>query len=249
MPDGGTLMITTNNQVLQSFNLGNTLPVNSAEDTSDFVAVSITDTGTGMSAEVSAKVLEPFFTTKDKSKGTGLGLSMVHGFVNRSGGHIAIDSSINEGSTFTLFLPRLKEAVNYYHPQSIDTAYPKGCETVLIVDDEEALREVAELTLTGLGYTVLTVANGDEALKILDTDIKIDLLFSDVVMPGRLDGYKLAIVAHKQQHELKILLTSGYAHKRDETLPENNQYLSQLLAKPYSHLELSLAVHDALNTV
>jgi len=249
MPDGGTLTITTSNQVVQNFNLGNTLRENSPKDSSDFVVVSITDTGIGMSEEVSAKVLEPFFTTKDKSKGTGLGLSMVHGFVNRSDGYIDIDSSINEGSTFTLFLPRIKEAVSHYLPQSINIEYPKGCETILVVDDEEALREVAKTTLTELGYTVLTAACGDEALKILETDIKIDLLFSDVVMQDRLDGYKLAIVAHKQQPELNILLTSGYAHKRDETLPENNQYLSQLLAKPYSQLELALAIHGSLNTV
>ena len=247
MPDGGTLTITTSNHVLPSFNLVNSLRSNSSEDNSDFVKISITDTGKGMSEEVCAKVLEPFFTTKDKSKGTGLGLSMVHGFVNRSGGRIEINSVINEGSTFTLFLPRIKKTVNFNAAQSIAIEYPKGNETVLIVDDEEALRDLAKLLLTGLGYTVLTAANGDEALKILETDIKIDLLFSDIVMPGKLDGNKLAIVAHQQYPTLKILLTSGYAHKRDDALSENNEYLSTLLAKPYSQLELALAIRGTLN--
>jgi PAS domain S-box-containing protein len=246
MPDGGTLSITTSNQVLPNVN---SLRANSPEDTADFVTISITDTGTGMSEEVRDKVLEPFFTTKDKSKGTGLGLSMVHGFVNRSGGRIEIDSVINEGSTFTLFLPRIKETVNLNCAQSIGIEYPKGNETILIVDDEEALRDLAKILLTGLGYSVLTAANGDEALEILERGIKIDLLFSDIVMPGKLDGNKLAIVAHKQQPNLKILLTSGYVHKRDDTLSENNEYLSKLLAKPYSQLELALAVHGTLNTV
>jgi CheY-like chemotaxis protein len=209
--------------------------------------MSITDTGIGMSKEVIDRVLEPFFTTKDKSKGTGLGLSMVHGFMNRSGGLIDINSIIDQGSTFTLFLPRIKEVSKVNLPQSIDTAPPKGNKTILIVDDEEALREVAELSLSQLGYTILTACNGDEALKILETGTNIDLLFSDIVMPGNLDGYKLALLARKKQPNLKILLTSGYAHKNNETLSENKGYLSIILAKPYSQLELSLAVHQILS--
>ena len=248
MPDGGTLTITTSNQVLHNYNSGHSLLVNRPEEKSDFVMISITDTGTGMSEEVCEKALEPFFTTKDKSKGTGLGLSMVHGFVNRSGGHIEINSIINEGSTFTLFLPRVKEAVNFHSPESTDIECPKGNEVILIVDDEEALREVAKLSLTELGYTVLTAANDDEALKLLETGMKIDLLFTDVVMPGKLDGYKLAMVALKQHPKLKILLTSGYAHNRNATSYENNVYLSKLLAKPYRQLDLALAIHRTLNT-
>jgi PAS domain S-box-containing protein len=247
MPDGGTLTITTSNQVLPNFNSGHALLSNSSEEKSDFVVISINDTGAGMTEEVSDKALEPFFTTKDKSKGTGLGLSMVHGFVNRSGGRIEINSIIDEGSTFTLLLPRIKKAVNLNSPQSIDIEYPKGDEIILIVDDEEALRETTEHLLTELGYTVFTAASGDEALKILESGTKIDLLFSDVVMQGKLDGYKLATVAHKQQPSLKILLTSGYVHKRDTTLPENNVYLSNLLAKPYRQLDLALAIHRTLN--
>jgi CheY-like chemotaxis protein len=200
-----------------------------------------------MSKEVIERVLEPFFTTKDKSKGTGLGLSMVHGFMNRSGGHIDINSIIDQGSTFTLFLPRIKEVSKVNLPQSIDTAHPKGSKTILIVDDEEALRKVAELSLSQLGYTILTACNGDEALKIFETGTNIDLLFSDIVMPGNLDGYKLALLASKKQPNLKILLTSGYAHKNNETLSEKNGDLSIILAKPYSQLELSLAVHQILS--
>jgi PAS domain S-box-containing protein len=251
MLDGGTLTITTSNQVLHNLN-SNILLSDSADNKSDFVTISITDNGTGMSEEVRDKVLEPFFTTKDKSKGTGLGLSMVHGFVNRSGGRIEINSIINEGSTFKLFLPRTKQEVKLNSSQSIDVEYPKGNEIVLVVDDEEALCEIAKNLLTELGYTVLTASSGDEAMKIVETGVKIDLLFSDVVMPGKLDGYKLAIAAHKLQPELNILLTSGFSQKRNEVFSEDNEYisklLSKLLAKPYSQLELGLAIHRALNT-
>jgi PAS domain S-box-containing protein len=247
MPNGGKLTITTSNKVLPKLNSSHSQLSSSFEDNSDFVMMSITDTGIGMSKEVIDRVLEPFFTTKDKSKGTGLGLSMVHGFMNRSGGLIDINSIIDQGSTFTLFLPRIKEVSKVNLPQSIDTAHPKGNKTILIVDDEEALRKVAELSLSQLGYTILTACNGDEALKILETGTNIDLLFSDIVMPGNLDGYKLALLASKKQPNLKILLTSGYAHKNNETLSENNGYLSMILAKPYSQLELSLAVHQTLS--
>jgi PAS domain S-box-containing protein len=247
MPNGGKLTITTSNKVLPKLNSSHSQLSSSFEDNSDFVMMSITDTGIGMSKEVIDRVLEPFFTTKDKSKGTGLGLSMVHGFMNRSGGHIDINSIIDQGSTFTLFLPRIKEVSKVNLPQSIDTAHPKGNKTILIVDDEEALRKVAELSLSQLGYTILTACNGDEALKILETGTNIDLLFSDIVMPGNIDGYKLALLASKKQPNLKILLTSGYAHKNNETLSENNGYLSMILAKPYSQLELSLAVHQILS--
>jgi CheY-like chemotaxis protein len=244
MPDGGRLIISTSNQTLPDFN---SISSTSSYDNSDYVVITITDTGKGMTQEVCDKVLEPFFTTKDKSKGTGLGLSMVHGFMKRSGGCIEISSVVNKGTTCTLFLPRLKAKTSPRSKQSIDAEYPKGNETILIVDDEEALRDIAKILLTGLGYTVLTAANGDEALKILETDTNIDLLFSDIVMPGELDGYKLATIAHKQQANLKILLTSGYAFKRDATLSQNDEYLTKLLAKPYSQRELALAVRHSLS--
>ena len=247
MPNGGKLTITTSNKVLPKLNSSHSQLSSSFADNSDFVMISITDTGIGMSKEVIDRVLEPFFTTKDKSKGTGLGLSMVHGFMTRSSGLIDINSIIDQGSTFTLFLPRIKEVSKVNLPQSIDTPHPIGNKTILIVDDEEALREVAELSLSQLGYTILTACNGDEALKILETGTHIDLLFSDIVMPGNLDGYKLALLASKKQPNLKVLLTSGYAHKDNETLSENNGYLSIILAKPYSQLELSLAVHQILS--
>ncbi len=234
MPNGGTLTITTSNHVVH-----NTLRSNRAENKSDFVMMSISDNGNGMSEAVREKVFEPFFTTKDKSKGTGLGLSMVHGFVNRSGGQIQINSKVNEGSTFKLLLPRIKEEVTLTSSQSLDIEYPKGNEIILIVDDEEALREVAQHLLTELGYTILTAASGDEALKILESGIKVDLLFSDIIMPGSLDGYKLTVAVHKIQPDLKILLTSGYTPKLNEILSENYE----LLSKPYSQLELALAIH------
>jgi PAS domain S-box-containing protein len=247
MPNGGKLTITTSNKVLPKLNSSHIQLSSSLVDDSNFVMISITDTGVGMSKAVIDRALEPFFTTKDKSKGTGLGLSMVHGFMNRSGGFIDINSTIDQGSTFSLFLPRIKKLSKVNSPQSIDIEHPKGNKIILIVDDEEALREVAELSLSELGYTILTAGSGDEALKIFETGTNIDLLFSDIVMPGNLDGYELAILARKKQPNLKILLTSGYAHQHNKALSENNDYLSILLAKPYSQLELSLAVHQTLS--
>ena len=247
MPNGGTLTITTSNQIRNSLITGNTLLSNSTENNSDFVMISISDNGIGMDEEIVGKVLEPFFTTKDKNKGTGLGLSMVHGFIERSGGHIEVKSIINQGTTVNMFLPRLKEQHKLNSTQSIDLEYPKGNETILVVDDEEALREVAQQLLIGLGYTVLTAESGYEALKVLETGTKVDLLFSDVVMQGELDGYNLANAVHKLQPDLNILLTSGYVNKQGSILSGSNEYLSTILDKPYSLQELAVAIRKALD--
>jgi PAS domain S-box-containing protein len=247
MPDGGILTITTSNQIRNNWITDSTRLSNSTKNNSDFVMISISDNGIGMDEEVVGKILEPFFTTKDKNKGTGLGLSMVHGFVERSGGHIEVKSMINEGTMFTIFLPRLKEQDKLNSSLSDDLQYPRGSETVLVVDDEEALKEVAKQILTDLGYTVLTASSGYEALKILETGTQVDLLFSDVVMQGELDGYKLAITAHKLQPELNILLTSGYINKQRTELSDNNEYISTLLDKPYSRHELAVAIRKTFD--
>jgi CheY-like chemotaxis protein len=247
MPNGGIFTITTSNQVRNSLITGNTLLSKSTENNSDFVKISIADNGVGMVEEVVAKILEPFFTTKDKNKGTGLGLSMVHGFVERSGGYIEVKSIINEGTIINIFLPRLKEQNKLNHTQSSDLECPKGNEIILVVDDEEALREVAQQLLIELGYTVLSAESGYEALKILETGTKVDLLFSDVVMQGELDGYKLAITVHKLNPDLNILLTSGYINKQSAISSDTNEYISKLLDKPYSRQELAVAIRKTLD--
>jgi PAS domain S-box-containing protein len=247
MPNGGTLTITTSNQDRNSLIIGNTLVSNNTEKNSDFVLISIADNGIGMDKETVAKILEPFFTTKDKNKGTGLGLSMVHGFVERSGGHIEIKSKIDEGTTFNIFIPRLKGQNKLSPTQSSDLECPKGNEIILVVDDEEALRDVAQQILIELGYTVLSAESGYEALKILETGAKVDLLFSDVVMQGELDGYQLAITAHKLQPELNILLTSGYSSKQGRISSDTNEYIYKLLDKPYSRQKLAFAIRKTLD--
>jgi len=251
MPDGGILTITTSNQVRNSLITGNTklstCTDGNTEKNADFVMISISDNGIGMNEEVAGKILEPFFTTKDKNKGTGLGLSMVHGFVERSGGHIEVKSMINEGTIFTIFLPRLKEQNKLNSTLSVDLECPRGSEIILVVDDEEALKEVAKQILTELGYTVLTASSGDEALKVLEAGTKVDLLFSDVVMQGELDGFQLAISAHKLKPELNILLTSGYINKQGTILSDTNDFLAKLLDKPYSRQELAVSIRKTLD--
>lgn len=247
MPNDGVFTITTSNQVRNSLITGNTRLSKSAENNSDFVMISIADNGVGMDEEVLAQILEPFFTTKDKNKGTGLGLSMVHGFVERSGGHIEIKSKLNEGTIFNIFLPRLKEQNKLNTTQSSDLECPKGNEIILVVDDEEALREVAQQLLIELGYTVLTAESGYEALKILETGTKVDLLFSDVVMQGELDGYKLANTVHQLTPDINILLTSGYMNKQSAISSYTNEYISKLLDKPYSRQELAVAIRKTLD--
>lgn len=247
MPNGGIFTISTSNQVRNSLSTGNTLLSKSTENNYEFVLISVEDNGLGMDKDVVEKILEPFFTTKDKSKGTGLGLSMVHGFVERSGGFIEVKSIINEGTIINIFLPRLKEKIKRNPTQSIDFECPKGNEIILVVDDEEALRDVAQQLLIELGYTVLTAESGYEALKILETGTKVDLLFSDVVMQGELDGYNLAISVNKLNPELNILLTSGYMNKQSAISTDINGYVSKLLNKPYSRQELAVAIRKTLD--
>lgn len=243
MPEGGKLTIETKNIVMDEGN--------SVGFSGEFVMLVVSDTGHGMTPEVKERILEPFFTTKKKNKGTGLGLSMVYGFVQRSNGHIRIVSEVGTGSVFQLYLPRdIKQDLNKDDdPTKIEIPLT-GSETILVVDDEDALRDVAEMYLQDLGYKILSAENGPQAIDILSRHPEIDLLFSDIVMPGGVDGYKLAIEAHDKYPELKILLTSGFTNEREYLAGIENVYLkrlnSNLLKKPYNELELSIAVRRAV---
>lgn len=248
MPNGGRLIIEASNKVLDE----SYAQINSNAAAGEYVMISVSDTGVGMSKEVKDKALEPFFTTKEKGKGTGLGLSMVYGFVQRSGGHIKIYSKVGEGTSIRIFLPRTHKDVD-----GTDTAYdfnvefPRGIETILIVDDEDALVEIAASHLEDLGYTTFVANDGKQALQMLLNNKNIDLLFTDIIMPGDFDGYQLALAAHEEHPTLKILLASGFTEKRFEYIDGGNKYLAQLssdiLNKPYNKYELSLAVRSALN--
>jgi len=249
MPGGGLLVIETANKHLDA-NYAKQHP-NAHEG--DYVMVSVSDTGAGIGKEARKKIFDPFFSTKELGKGTGLGLSMVYGFVQRSGGHIQLYSEEGMGSTFHIYLPRAVVEHGKQDEQSDEeqSELPRGDEKILIVDDEKQLSEVAESYLQQLGYQTLVANNGKEALDTLSKTEGIDLIFSDVVMPGGLDGYHLAFAAAKQQPTVKVLLTSGFTSKREEfTNGEQKIYLklaANLLGKPYNLRELALAIRQVLD--
>jgi len=249
MPDGGTLSIETANKVFDEGTTRLYPEINAGE----YVMVSVSDTGVGMAADIKDKVLEPFFTTKEQGRGTGLGLSMVYGFVQRSNGHLNIYSELGIGTTIHLFFPRSGPCgADTLGNDSKIADRPQGNETILIVDDEEGLRDITASYLKMLGYTTIAAENADQAIEILGNNQDIDLLFSDVVMPGGVDGYQLASMAHDRWPTLKVLLTSGFT-KREEALSQSNdKYLielnEQLLGKPYNMSELAHALRKAIKT-
>jgi two-component system cell cycle sensor histidine kinase/response regulator CckA len=213
----------------------------------DYSALSVTDTGCGISAPVLSKIFEPFFTTKEVGKGTGLGLSTVYGIVKQSGGYIFADSKVGEGSRFVIYLPVYQEADAAAKAPDEAASGKKdalwGSGTILLVEDEPTVRNVAERALTRHGYTVVTADNGEEALEALDRMDEIDLLISDVVMPG-MDGPTVVREARKNRPDLKILFMSGYAEEqlRKSIDLENVNFLP----KPFSVTDLAEAARRAI---
>ncbi|WP_316977676.1 PAS domain S-box protein [Shumkonia mesophila] len=248
MPRGGSLIIETSNKVIDEVYVER----NPGSRAGDFVMLSVSDTGTGMTPEVREKAFEPFFTTKGADKGTGLGLSMVYGFVQRSGGHAKIYSEEGQGTAVHLYLPRARETGAAVEAASggFETL-PRGSETILVVDDEPSLVEAAVHLLGRLGYRTLTADSAVQALAVLSKAPAVDLLFSDVIMPGGMDGYRLAIEALARRPGLKVLLTSGFTRQREEFVNGEGkiaQHLTQtLLGKPYNIAELATAVRKALD--
>jgi two-component system cell cycle sensor histidine kinase/response regulator CckA len=241
---GGTLTIQTypvkSDQVAE---LGSDiLPI------ADYSALSVTDTGTGISPSVLGKIFEPFFTTKEVGKGTGLGLSTVYGIVKQSGGFIFADSKVGEGSRFVIYLPVHREEASTARSRKTEKAKKDelwGSGTVLLVEDEPMVRTVAERALTRHGYSVITADNGEDALEIIAKNEPIALLISDVVMPG-MDGPTMVREARRSRPELKILFMSGYAEEqlRKSIDIENVNFLP----KPFSVTELAEAARRAVMT-
>jgi PAS domain S-box-containing protein len=248
MPNGGALVIETANKTLDE----EYIKRNPKAPAGEFVTISVSDTGSGMTDEVREKIFEPFFTTRDRGKGTGLGLSMVYGFVQRSRGYVKVYSEIGEGTTFYIYLPRAQEkAPSDEETIDISDSVPGGNETILIVDDEVDLMDVAVAFLEGLGYKTLRATGGKQALKILEENEDIDLLFSDVIMPGGLDGFKLALAAMKILPTLKILLTSGLTRRHQAHANGENAAVvvltDKMLHKPYNESELATAIRNTLD--
>ncbi len=211
----------------------------------DYVMVSVEDSGCGMARELMEKVFEPFFTTKPEGKGTGLGLSMVYGFVKQSGGHVTIDSEPGRGTTISLYLPRSTAARDDEAGSEEELApVSGGCETILVAEDDEAVRETVAAILSDLGYRVLRARDGAAALTVLESGAPVDLLFADMIMPGSLKSAELIRRSRAARPSLGILLTSGYAGP-DE--PEIEQTGIELLQKPYSREALASKVRSAID--
>jgi PAS domain S-box-containing protein len=211
----------------------------------EYVTVTVTDTGEGMTPETLARAFEPFFTTKEAGRGTGLGLSMVYGFVRQSNGQARIYSEPGQGTTIRLFLPAA-DAPDAVAPRvPSDTVAPRGNEHILLVEDNDALRALVTAQLDQLGYRVTAAANGPEALRLLETGQSFDLLFTDVIMPGGMNGRQLADAAIALQPGLPVLFTSGYSENaivRDGRVPPG----TLLLSKPYRRAELADKLRQAL---
>ena len=243
MAGHGQLTIETRNTTIDAMYCAQNPTANPGE----YVEVAVSDNGEGIPQDQQEHIFEPFYTTKEQGKGTGLGLSMVFGFVKRSGGFINVYSEPGVGTTLRFYLPRAIDRNQSISKKSVEPEIlPHGQETILVVDDEEGLLELAQELLEVQGYRVLTALNGEEALKQLAKDPTIDLLFSDVVMPGGINGYELAEQAAASRPQLKVLLTSGYTQK---ALTHNGQarFNANLLGKPYSQSELAKRVRAMLD--
>jgi two-component system cell cycle sensor histidine kinase/response regulator CckA len=213
----------------------------------DYTAFSISDTGTGIPPEILPKIFEPFFTTKEVGKGTGLGLSTVYGIVKQSGGFIFADSKPGEGTRFTIYLPvhHVDPAVETVKPAKLKQGELWGSGTILLVEDEDMVRAVAERALTRHGYTVLTASNGEDALEVLNGGAAIDMLISDVVMPT-MDGPTMVRIARKTWPDLPILFMSGYAEEQLRKSIDLDRVA--FLPKPFSVQQLAEAARSVMET-
>jgi signal transduction histidine kinase len=241
MPKGGKLIVETGIATLDS---------SYAEENADvtpgqYILISVSDTGCGISPENLDRVFDPFFTTKEVGKGTGLGLSMVYGFVKQSQGHVKIYSESGHGTSVKLYLPMADQKSEPFNQEATLIADLHGSEVILLVEDNEPVREFAKTQLLHLGYQVLEAANGKDALAILREHPEIELLFTDVVMPGGLNGRELALEARKLYPALKVLFCSGYAESAILHLGLLDEDV-QLLNKPYSRLQLARRIRGML---
>ena len=241
MPQGGQLVIETANAHLDGEYVAQNVDVAAG----DYVAVIVTDSGTGMPPDVIERAFEPFFTTKSAGQGTGLGLSMVYGFAKQMGGHVKIYSELGHGTSIRLYLPRVAGVATMVEPQAA-APHVGGGETILLVEDDAAVRIVAVNILESLGYRVWQAEDGRTAVDILKSSKPVDLLFTDLIMPNGMNGQDLLREARLHRPDLKVLFTSGYSAsfiaargQADETVP--------LLGKPYRKQKLAEAIRTVLD--
>ena len=241
MPDGGRLTIEVANAFLDEAYAR----AHSEVTAGQYVMVAVSDTGTGMPAEVAARAFDPFFTTKPEGKGTGLGLSQVYGFVKQSGGHIKIYTEKGEGTTIKIYLPRSAAATQWTAPV-LEAPVAGSGETVLVVEDDDGVRAAVCDLLGELGYSVLRAEGTEQALAVLNSDAKIDLLFTDVVMPGPVRTRDLARIAKETRPDIKVLFTSGYTQN---AIVHNGRLDEgiELLSKPYRKDDLARKLRAMLD--
>ena len=237
MPEGGKLVITVANFQVTEANA----KLHPDGKAGDYVRINVKDTGTGIPLEIVEHIFEPFFTTKEVGKGSGLGLSMVYGFVRQSRGYVRVASEPGKGTTFSLYLPAAAAEVAEEGPEANDGTIDLGAGTVLIVEDHELVRDHTRDQFESLGYSVVTAENGKEAIAILSRRSDIDLLFTDVVMPGGMSGFELGKIVRQRWPSVRIVYTSGYTQ---ESIHDVDGDL--LLPKPYSLEALSTKISDAI---
>ena len=242
MENGGKLYIETKCVVVDDLYVEQYPEIKPGE----YVLISVSDTGDGMSEEIRKRIFEPFFTTKEQGRGTGLGRSTCYGIVAQNEGHILVDSEVGVGTTFRIYIPSIKQAADNLPLRDDEGYLPLGNEIVLVVEDEPLVRQVALLILREQGYKVLEDTNGMEGLRVAEehSDIRIDLLVTDIVMP-LLGGTLLAEKLSRTHPETKILFTSGYT---DDATTRNlgRQRVRDFLHKPFTATALARKVRDVL---
>jgi PAS domain S-box-containing protein len=243
MPAGGRLTIeSANTDIDRAYSAQHAEVV-----PGQYVAISVSDTGTGMSEDTISRAFEPFFTTKPVGEGTGLGLSQVYGFVKQSGGHVKIYSELGQGTCVRIYLPRLHDAARIDPPDEQPSA-PEAAseETILVVEDDDDVRAYSVEILRELGYRVIEAHDGPSALRLLERQVRVDLLFTDVVLPGGMTGAQVAAQARGAKPELKVLFTTGYARNAIVHHGRLDQGV-QLITKPFSMSDLATRVRDVLD--
>jgi len=240
MPDGGEIAVQTGNRTFAS-------PANYAFgrfEAGDYSVIRVIDNGSGMAPDVIDKVFDPFFTTKPIGQGTGLGLSMIYGFAKQSNGHVDIESAVGEGTTVSLFLPRSRSAMGDEVDREVTIAPAGSGEAVLIVEDEPSVRLLIAEVLRELGYDCLEASDGNAALPILSSNVNLDLLITDVGLPG-LNGRQLAEIARQHRPGLKILFVTGYAQHAAGSAPFLGPGM-QMVKKPFALDDLAVKIHEML---
>jgi two-component system, cell cycle sensor histidine kinase and response regulator CckA len=242
MPSGGKITIKTANAKLNHEDVRREY---SYIHPGQYVVLSVTDTGDGMDKETQLRIFEPFFTTKEKGKGTGLGLSTVYGIIKQSGGYVLVESEPRQGTTFRIYLPRVEDALEPTGPVVVSRSQAGGSETVLLVEDEESVRQLVRETLESKGYKVLEADNGAAALQIVsDYSGKIDILITDVVMPG-MSGRELSARLCASCPQTKVLYLSGYTEDaivHEGVVDPDTAFLQ----KPFTLQTLSRKVREVL---